>query len=121
MCELPNFDQLVALNKSNPKAFEALRENIVDSFIDSVPSERKYRLQGLQFHIDSRRDLAHNPLDACICISRMMHETFWDMHGSLENFSQVTQGPKAYSLVPKSPNTLSTKTSADILPINYGH
>lgn len=117
MYELPSFDQLVALNESNPQAFESLREKLVDGFIEAAPSNRQNRLQGLQFHIDSRRDLAKNPLDSCISISRMMHETFWDMHDSLEDFTEAAYGPEANEAQWSASNLLEDKKTAAVLPL----
>jgi len=117
MYELPSFDQLVALNESNPQAFESLREKLVDGFIEAAPSNRQSRLQGLQFHIDSRRELAKNPLDSCICISRMMHETFWDMHDSLEDFTEEIYGPEANEAQWKTASLLESKKTADVLSL----
>ena len=117
MYELPSFDHLMILNKSSPKAFETLRIQLVDGFIDTVPSERKRRLQGLQFHIDARRELAKNPMDSCISLSKMMHETFWDMHMSLEKLENVTAEPSVNRKLLTSRALLENNQTAKILPI----
>ncbi|NQZ32497.1 MAG: DUF3135 domain-containing protein [Oceanospirillaceae bacterium] len=121
MYELPSFDKLVALNQSNPEAFETLREQLVDGYIDTVPTERQHRLQGLQFHINSRRDMASNPLDSCISLSRMMHETFWDMHTSLEDLSNLTSDNNSHASLIETQRLLLDKKPAEVLQLNMHH
>ncbi|MEH6446135.1 MAG: DUF3135 domain-containing protein [Oceanospirillaceae bacterium] len=87
MYSLPSFDHLKELNDTAPEAFEALRAELVSNCIKSVPKDRRYRLQGLQFHIDARRPLAKTPMESCINISKMMHENFWKLHESIDELS----------------------------------
>lgn len=98
MYNLPTFDQLKELHDYSPEAFEALRSELVNECIESAPEYRRNRLQGLQFHIDSRRSLAKNPLESCITLSKMMHEEFWGLHDSLEVLSELRTAPKRVTL-----------------------
>jgi hypothetical protein len=87
MYSLPSFDHLKELNDTAPEAFEELRAELVNNCIKSTPKDRRNRLQGLQFHIDSRRSLAKTPMESCINISQMMHENFWKLHESIDDLS----------------------------------
>ena len=71
-----DFDSWSEIAKTDPETFEAMRREVIDNFIDSVPEERQRRLRGLQWQIDCLRARAGNPLSACIQISRMMWDTF---------------------------------------------
>ncbi|WP_317931537.1 DUF3135 domain-containing protein [Halioxenophilus sp. WMMB6] len=74
--ELPDFDTLAKLSKENPEAFERLRMQHINALLERAPSHMQRRLRGLQFQIDAKRQAASNPMQACIMISRMMHESF---------------------------------------------
>jgi len=114
---LPSFDHLKDLNIADPDAFEILRNELINNYIESTSTQRKQRLIGLQFQINSRRDLSTNPMHSCIALSKMMHETFWDMRCSLEAISDIT----ADSFFLTSPTTFSASTdekaSAEVLEL----
>lgn len=76
-----DFDEMLALAKTDPASFEAKREEYIESFLTSVPADKQTRLRGLQWQIDQTRQLAHTPMASCIAISNMM----WD---SLHQLSQ---------------------------------
>ncbi|EPJ48661.1 MAG: hypothetical protein OFPII_04700 [Osedax symbiont Rs1] len=118
MYNLPSFDQLKKLNDLDPKAFEALREQLVNDCIETAPAERQHRLQGLQFHINSRRELANSPMESCISLSRMMHETFSDMHNSLEGLAQLTAKPNTERNITTTEFVFDSKKTADILTLS---
>ncbi|MCJ8340047.1 MAG: DUF3135 domain-containing protein [Pseudomonadales bacterium] len=90
MFMLPSFDHLKDLYIDDPDAFETLRTELVNNYIETASTERQQRLIGLQFQINSRRELSSNPMHSCIALSRMMHETFWDMRCSLETISDMS-------------------------------
>jgi hypothetical protein len=69
-----DFDEMLALAKTDPATFEAKREEYIESFLTSVPAEKQPRLRGLQWQIDQTRQLARTPMASCIAISNMM----WD-------------------------------------------
>jgi len=77
--QLPPFDELVKLAQSDPTRLENLRQQLVDTTISSAPQDIQRRLRGLQFQIDSQRQLASNPMSACIKISKMMHDRLFDL------------------------------------------
>jgi len=69
-----DFDEMLALAKTDPVTFEAKRAEYIESFLTSVPAEKQTRLRGLQWQIDQTRRLARTPMASCIAISSMM----WD-------------------------------------------
>ena len=83
--DLPGFEKLMALAKTDPEKFERLRHRYTRELIRKVPPHLQPRLRGLQFEIDNRRRLAKNPLAACICISKMMHAAFQQLNDELNH------------------------------------
>lgn len=83
MIELPDFDELLKLAKEDPQALESLRKTLVDQVIERAPEKHQRRLRGLQFQVDAERQKAKNPTDACIRISRMMHDSFSNLRSTL--------------------------------------
>ncbi len=69
-----DFDEMLALAKTDPATFEAKRAEYIESFLTGVPAEKQARLRGLQWQIDQTRRLARTPMASCIAISNMM----WD-------------------------------------------
>jgi len=47
----------------------------------------------------------------------MMHETFWDMHDSLEDFTEEIYGPEANEAQWKTASLLEGKKTADVLSL----
>jgi hypothetical protein len=85
---LPDHKTLRELAENSPDKLELiLRENVAE-IIEKSSGSRRRRLQGLQFQIDVQRRLAKNPLDACIRISRMMHEAFLELNNALKPFTK---------------------------------
>ncbi|NOX91742.1 MAG: DUF3135 domain-containing protein [Gammaproteobacteria bacterium] len=76
-----DFDEMLALARTDPATFEAKRAEYIESFLTSIPAEKRTRLRGLQWQIDQTRQLARTPMASCIAISRMM----WDSLHLLSN------------------------------------
>ncbi|MGS2716713.1 DUF3135 domain-containing protein [Eionea flava] len=88
MSDLPHFDELVTLAKQDPEALENIRQQHVEKLINNAPEEFQQRLRGLQFQIDSHRQLhASSPMGSCMKISQMMHESFAELRGWLNQMS----------------------------------
>ncbi len=91
---LPSFETLLKLAKQDPEALERLRQEHVNSAIESAPEAYRQRLAGLQFQIDGVRRTTNSPMASCISISKMMHESlntlksFIDDSETSVNFSQ---------------------------------
>jgi len=85
---LPDHETLSELAENSPDKLELiLRENIA-ALIEQTSGSHRRRLQGLQFQIDVQRKLAKNPVDSCVRISRMMHDSFIELDRALTNFTK---------------------------------
>lgn len=88
MSEFPDFDQLVKLAQTDPEGLERLRKSEIEKLINQAPANCQQRLKGLQFQIDAQRRIhADSPMGACMKISIMMHESFSELRGWL---NQIT-------------------------------
>lgn len=81
--DLPNFDTLLKLAKSDPEQLETIRKHLACSTINAAPKYLRPRLRGLQFRIDAARQLAKSPMDACVEISEMMYSSFEELRLAL--------------------------------------
>lgn len=75
------FEEWAELAQSDPQAFEQQRQQYIDSFLATVPSKQRNRLERLQWRIDMERRLATTPLSACVRISRMMMDSVYGKGG----------------------------------------
>lgn len=79
-----DFDDWLQLFKSDPIAFEEMRKQEIERFINNAPEYNQRRLRGLQFRVDAKRDmLKHTPYKACVELSKMMHESFAELRYQL--------------------------------------
>jgi hypothetical protein len=74
--ELPSHEQLSQLACDDPRAFEMLRRELVESFIDSAPSRLKSRLRGIQFRVDGVRRLSRSALGSTVGVYQLMWTSF---------------------------------------------
>jgi hypothetical protein len=79
-----NFDAWVQLAREDPDRFESMRRQVVDHAIERAPPHRRERLRGLQWRIDRTRELAPNPMAACVSISQMMWDSLTGRDGLLD-------------------------------------
>jgi hypothetical protein len=77
-----DFDHLLKLAQKDPIKFEDLRQEAIDNYIDTLPSERQVKLRRLQWRIDQERR-NRTPLSACIRISSLMWEHIVGSQGML--------------------------------------
>lgn len=78
-----DFDQWSELARRNPQEFDRRRlAAIEESMKDSC---RQRSLRGLQWRIDSERQLAHTPLKACVKISAMMWDSLLELEHALND------------------------------------
>lgn len=75
-----DFERWVELAHSDPKRFEEMRKAAIEEFLQSVSSERRLRLQRLQWRVDRVRERCTTPMAATIAISGMMWDSFFDLH-----------------------------------------
>ena len=91
-----NFEDWVSLANEDPDAFERLRQELIDEFIDSAPPDRRKHLRSLQWRIEQERARSQTPLGACIRITRMMWERLTSAGGlvdQLRNLSNSLEHP----------------------------
>ena len=86
---LPDFDTLRDMAKNNPKELEQLRIALCQKVIDEAPAHAKHRLEGLMFHINARRELTNNALEAAADISKMMNDSLARMQAMLKDLRTV--------------------------------
>ena len=83
---LPSHEELSRLARDDPPAYEALRREIIDDFIDHAPDKLKPRLQGLQFRIDNLRRLSRSALGSTVKIYDLMWKSFVAMNYHWQEF-----------------------------------
>jgi len=87
--ELPSHESLSALALNDPKAFELLRQELVDRLIENAPARLKPRLLGIQFRVDGLRRLSKTALGSTVRISKLMWESFYNLNNALNDLSQL--------------------------------
>lgn len=101
---MADFEVLMQLAMDDPEAYETERQAIIDSFLASVPENKKRRLIGLQWKIDQVRKLSKTPLAACLAISSMMQDSLDQLrHYQLELVKMNPFDPEYQSQEQKEP------------------
>ena len=85
---LPEFDKLKDLVEHSPEEVERILRANIEKIFENASEDQVRRLKGLQFKIDAQRQLAKNPVDSCLRVSRMMHDSFSELNTALNNFSE---------------------------------
>jgi len=81
--ELPDFDTLLERHKNDVKALDQIKKETTEALISKVPEKSQRRLRGLQFQIDMELRRSKSPVDGCIKISNMMHESLAELRSHL--------------------------------------
>ena len=101
-----DFDKWVELSKQDPEAFETLRKQSIDEFIESCGESRKHRLRCLQWKIDTVRARHETPLSACVAISDMMWDSLEKLHKVYYDYEGITtqrnDGSQVYAPLPEA-------------------
>lgn len=90
------FEEWSALASDDPRAFEQLRERVIDDFLDSIPAEQQLPLRRLQWRIDQIRNRSSNPMSATLNLYSMMWDHLAGDGGMLEmlgNLKSPTPAP----------------------------
>ncbi|BDY05647.1 DUF3135 domain-containing protein [Ferrimonas sp. YFM] len=74
MTELPTFDEMMHLAKTDPDKLERIRQAAISQTIDQAKASNRGALKALQHRIDLTRERASNPYQSMVEISRMMHD-----------------------------------------------
>ena len=85
---LPDFDTLKDLVEDSPEEVERILRANIEQIVENAPASQVRRLKGLQFQMDVQRQLAKNPIDSCLRLSRMMHESFLELNDKLNRAAQ---------------------------------
>jgi hypothetical protein len=104
-----DFQAWAKLARDNPEEFERAREREIRKIIDARP-DLQHRLEGLQFRIDAERKLARTPLKACLRLSTLMWNSFYDLKDQLDG---LAAGMRSAEALPASP----ILRDADIIPL----
>lgn len=111
--ELPDFDTLLERHKNDVKALDQIKKEATEAFISNVPKKSQRRLRGLQFQIDMELRRSKSPMDGCIRISNMMHDSLAELRSNLNGIFN------ADLLSSREVNYKSNELrSADILPFS---
>ena len=105
-----DFEAWAKLAKEDPEEFERRRVEEIRKVIDARPDLR-HRLEGLQFRIDAERKLARTPLKACLRMSTMMWDSFYDLKGQLDGLAAGVRGTAPLVTI-----AISSR-SADVIPL----
>lgn len=101
-----NPENLKRIAKSNPEKLEAIKRAGILRIILSSPSEKRFKLEQLQWKIDAVIKVSKNPLDACVKLSWLLDEKVYgdkglresllSLAGSLRNLKESVgeDGPK---------------------------
>ena len=106
-----DFEAWATLAREQPEEFERRREQEIRKVIDARP-DLQHRLEGLQFRIDAERKLARTPLKACLRISTLMWNSFYDLKDQLD-------GLAAGAGDTESPAPVPTHRQAEIIPLRW--
>lgn len=82
-----DFNAWATLARTDPEGFARRRLAWINAAISSAQKKNRARLEKLQFRIDAKRRLARTPVNACLQLSAMMWDSFFDMKESLASFS----------------------------------
>ena len=86
-----DFDSWMQLAADNPQAFENERKALIEHFIEhNFSSQSRKRLRSLQWRIDTTRRYAPSPIAACLCLNKMMWNTFAGDYGLADTLKHPT-------------------------------
>ena len=88
-----NFEEWAALAKSDPQAFEAKREEVIEQLISGASPRMQTRLRGLQWRIDMDRARASNPLASCMQMFNKMWASVYGEGGLQDALNGVDCRP----------------------------
>ncbi len=95
-----DFEDWARLAQSDPAAFEAKRQDMIDKLIEGAPEELRQRLRSFQWRIDMERERSANPLQACIRISNMMWDLIYADRGFLWSLQAMSDPSSLLAAVP---------------------
>ena len=88
---LPSKKSLAQLAHDDPQAFEAVRRELIEDYINRATLGEQLRLRQLQFRVDGIRRQARSPLGALIKIQALMWENLLRLDKELQRLRCMTQ------------------------------
>ena len=79
-----DFDEVAALARHDPEAYEQYRLDAVEELISSASRKNQQHLRRLQWRIDQERKRAPNATAACVKIYQMMWDSFIGDNGFVD-------------------------------------
>ena len=90
--ELPSHEVLSQLARDDPHTYEALRQEVIERFIESAPARIKPRLCGIQFRVDSVRRLSRSTLGSTVAVYELMWESFLRLNHTWQEVIHLKEG-----------------------------
>lgn len=112
--ELPCHEVLSGLARNDPAAYEALRCDLIEDFINSSPEDVQARLRGIQFRVDGARQISRSALGATLRVYELMWESFLDLNHGLQDLVE-TQRRSVSGVEPDPIAQAASKESAQVL------
>ena len=88
-----DIDTWIQLAESDPEKFEAMRAEAIERVIASSSKAHRERLRCLQWRIDKLRERSATPMAATIAISRLMWDSFYQLHDRYQELAGKQAGP----------------------------
>ena len=101
-----DFDEVAALARRDPEAYEQYRLDAVEALITRASSKNQQHLRRLQWRIDQERKRAPNATAACVKLYQMMWDSFSGSNGFIDIICNGNY---------PSRNTSDTSTKAKVL------
>ena len=122
MAELPDFDTLLDMHRSDPESLDRLREKLTAELVEASSPQTRRRLSGLQFRINMELRRSGNATSRFIRLSAMMQDALAELNYCLnypltagrEHKSARQRLPKA-DILPFTPRRIP---ATDLTPAN---
>lgn len=105
--QLPSFDTLMDLAQNHPEQLEAIRRSLSAEIIEQASPRIRRKLEGINFRVDMERRRSRTPLQSCIRVAAMMHDSFCRMQTELDTlFTPIPLTESCNQLQPQNPYSL---------------
>jgi len=84
--KLPSFDDMIAMAQNDPEAFEAMRNEAIETTILSAPERSQRRLRGLQFQMDADRQLASSEFEAMLRSNKRLMKSYQALRQTMDSW-----------------------------------
>ncbi|TQV72143.1 DUF3135 domain-containing protein [Aliikangiella marina] len=88
-----DFDKWKTLHETDPQKFELTRRLYMEKVIEMTSERNKRRMRGLVFQVDAIREKSNNPIKSCVDITKMMWDSFYQLHQLLNEFDVQVDYP----------------------------